>query len=253
MDQNSPAQALSSAPNAAAGRRSGSVRDIYFPRGGPEHRDAIYIASFPEIIYFWPTVCAFFLCAFLQGVAGLDGNFLGWFTVIVLCLNLLVLVQDFDQKKFLILMLTLLALVLGVWIVNLYGFTLIRRVAGWILSFQPSFSTDAYLLLGFFTLALYVWGLTSPLFSYWKLEQNEFIHYTQPVGKDMSIARLGCTIYKEIPDIFECLLGFGAGSLVIRRDDQILVTIPHIPFLGRRMAAIEHMLSETRVVVEKGI
>lgn len=240
-----------SPPPGTSRRREGSVWEIYFPRYTEEHRDAIYIASFPQIVYFWPTILALFAGALFQGIGG--ENFFGWLTILVLSFNLLILVQDFDQKKFLILVLSVVAFFLCTWIVGLYGFTFISRIANWILGFRPLISTDAYLLFGTILLLLWIWGAVSPLFSYWKLEQNEFMHYSQPVGKDMSIARIGCSIYKEIPDIFECLLGFGAGCLVIRKENQVLATIPHIPFLSRRMEAIEHMLSETRVIVDKEV
>lgn len=231
-------------------RRGPSVWDIYFPRTIDGHHDAIYVATFPEIIYFWPTIVTLFLCAFLQGLIGVGASGLGWLAISVFSLNLLVLVQDFDQRKFIIFTLSLVAFFMAVWIINLYGFTFLKSIAGWILGFQPAMSTDAYLLFGTVLLLLFAWGVTIPLFSYWRLEQNEFVHFTRPIGKDMSIARTGCTIYKDIPDVFECALGFGAGSLIIRKDSQILATIPHIPFLTRRMVAIEHMLSETRVIID---
>lgn len=238
---------VSAAPSK---RRAPSVWEIYFPHRLGGHQDSIYVASFPPIMYFWPTIVALFLCAFLQGVVGVSDHVLGWLAVLVLVFNLLVLVQDFDQKKFVILLLLVVSFTLVTWIVALYGFTFFQQIATWFLSFDPRLSTDAYLLLGFLLLALFLWGIVTPLFSYWRLEQNEFVHFTQPIGKDMSIARTGCTIYKEIPDVIECLLGFGAGTLIIRKDNQVLATIPHIPFLGMRMDAIEHMLSETRVIVD---
>ncbi len=234
-------------------RKEPSIWDLYYPGEIAGHRDAILVASFPEIIYFWPSLVTMFLCAFLQGVVGLDAGGLGWLAVFVLFMNLLVLVQDFDQKKFLILVLTLFALFLISWIISLYGFTFLKSIVDWIFSFQPSMSTDAYVVLGSIFTFLFVWGLLTPPLSYWRLEQNEFVHYTQPIGKDMSIARIGCTVYKEIPDVFEFMLGLGAGSLLIRKDNQILATIPHVPFLSLRMKAIEHLLSETRVIVDKEV
>ena len=50
--------------------------------------------------------------------------------------------------------------------------------------------------------------------------------------------------------VFEYALGFGAGTLIIRKDTQVLATIPNVPFLSLRMESIDHMLSETRVIVE---
>lgn len=255
-----PAAGPSAAPthggNAALGSvksREPSLREIYFPQRTEGHRSSIFVASFPEIIYFWPTLLVSFSAALLQGALGVSDLSMGWLFVVVLGLNLLVLVQDFDQKQFVILLLALLVFGLGSWILQLYGIALLGTIAGWIFSFEPRVSTDGYILMGTILLALMVWGLITPLFSYWRLEQNEFVHYSQPIGKDMSIARIGCTVYKEIPDVFEAILSFGGGTLVIRRQDQILATIPHIPFLGLRMHAIEHMLSETRVVVEKEV
>jgi len=234
-------------PRASTAVRDPSVWEIYFPKKIEGHRDAVFVASFPPIIYFWPTLLTLFLCAFLQAV----GMHPGWLFVTVLSLNVLVLVQDFDQKQFFIFVLLVLAALLGVWIINLYGFTFLKTITSWILSFDPQLTTDGYLLLGVILLVYFAWGLVTPLFNYWKLEQNEFIHYTQPIGKDMSIARMGCTLNKEIPDIIECAIAWGGGSLVIRRDSQIIATIPHIPFLGLRMEAIEHLLSETRVIVDQ--
>ena len=227
-----------------------SVWGIYFPRQVTGHQESIYLASFPIIIYFWPTVLVCFLGAFLQGAVGVNPETVGWLVCSVILFNFVVLVQDFDQKQFVILVLALTAFFLLSWIITLYGFQFLTTIFGWIFAFAPAFSTDAYFVLGIGLFLLLAWGGITPLFSYWIFEQNEFIHVTQPVGRDMSIARAGCSIYKEIPDIFECLLSGGGGTLVIKREGQVLATIPNIPFLGRRMNAIEHLLSETRVVLE---
>jgi hypothetical protein len=249
----SPSGAVPQPSATAADSGEGSLWEIYLPKRGEIHRKTIYIASFPQIVYFWPTILTLFLCALVQAATGTISTGAGWATVIVTTLNLMILVQDFDQKKFIIFVLAVVVSLLGTWIINLYGFTFIQRITGWILGFSPQINTDAYLLMGTLMLVLFIWGMIAPLFSYWRLEPNEFIHYTQPIGKDMSIARAGCTVYKEITDVFESLLGFGSGNLVIRRDNQLLATIQHVPLLAFRMKAIEHMLSETRVVVEKSI
>jgi hypothetical protein len=235
---------------ASAAPKSASAWEIYFPMKGAREHGTVYVASFPTILYFWPTVIVCILAALSQAASGNSSVGAGWFFVGMLTLNFVVLAHDFDQKKFTILMLVLIVLVLGGWIVSLYGFTFLKNAVNWVIGFKPVLSTDAYLLIGGVLIVMCILGSLSPRFSYWKLEQNEFIHYTQPVGRDRSIARAQCSVYKEIPDIFEYLLFFGGGSLVIRRGDQVLATIPHIPFLGLRMPAIEHLLGETRVVVE---
>lgn len=246
MDEIKQPPTQNSVASTASGTPS-SVWDIYFPRQG--RHGAVYLASFPPIIYFWPVILACFLSSILQGV-GASPSFVGWMFVIITVFNFMVLVDDFDQKRFIILILSIVVFTLAVWIINLYGFTFLKSLASWFLSFAPTLSTDAYLLVGFFLVLQLAWALVRARFDYWCLEPNEFVHYTQPAGRDISIARANCTVTKEIPDIFECLLSGGGGTLVIRRNEQILATIPNIPFLGLRMPAIEHLLSETRVFVQ---
>ena len=253
MDPTQTPPTTGAAPVATASpkRKPRGVSEIYLPQRNRDPHAPIYIASFPPIIYFWPSVLICYIAAAVQGAIGTPSGGVGWLFVSIVALNFIVLVHDFDQKQFIIFILALVVFWLGVWIMNLYGFTFLRSIAAWILSSEPVLSTDAYLLLGTLLGALYIWGLIAPLFSYWQLEQNEFVHYSQPAGRDMSIARANCSIYKEIPDIFECLLSGGGGTLVIRRNEQVLATIPHVPFLGMRMDAIEHLLAETRVVIER--
>ncbi|WKZ56806.1 MAG: hypothetical protein QY326_08740 [Bdellovibrionota bacterium] len=237
-------------PSDSTAPREPSVFEIYFPQKLSGHRATIFVASFPPILYLWPSIVWLLLASCLQAL-GMSPHLVGWFTVLIVTFNLIVFVQDFDQKQFLILVLVLLAALLGVWILQLYGITFISSFASWLVSFSPHISTHALLIMGVMMLLLFIWGMLTPLLDYWRFEQNEFVHYTQPLGRDMSIPRMGCTVFKDIPDIFESILSFGGGSLVIRKDQQILATIPHVPFLGLRMRHIEHMLSETRVVIEK--
>ncbi len=251
-DQMTPSDSQASAGkvSSAAVRSKPSIWQIYFPGNVTGERSAVYLASFPPIIYFWPTIVMAFLCAFLQGVAGLNPVAVCWWMIAVVAFNFLVLVQDFDQKQFVILVLVVVSLALAGWVVTLLGFHFLRAIVDLLARFSPSMSVDAYFVFGLALGLLFLWGIITPLFSYWEFEQNEFIHFTRPIGRDMSIARAGCSVYKDIPDMFECLLSGGGGRLIIKRDDQVLASIPHIPFLAKRMIAIEHMLSETRVVVE---
>lgn len=227
-----------------------SMRDIYFPRCLDKSADSIYLASFPDIVLLWPLMTVLLVSGIAQLVMGDLNPTLGWITVGTMFLNCLVMVQDFDQKKFFILLLLVLAAVLGIFLLDAYGFLFLQTFASWVLSFNPALNTSAYFLLGLSLLFLICWGLLVPLFSYWKFEQNEFIHYTRPVGKDMSISRVGCSIYKEVPDIFECFLLGGGGTIVIRKDNIVLANIRNVPFLNRRMRSIEEMLSETRVIID---
>ena len=89
--------------------------------------------------------------------------------------------------------------------------------------------------------------MTTPRFNYWRLEPNEFVHYIQPWGRDQSIPRLGSTVSREVPDVLELILTFGGGTIVIKREGQVVARIEHVPFLGKRMKSIERLLGVTRV------
>jgi hypothetical protein len=179
-----------------------------------------------------------------------DGT-LGWIAMLVFAFNVLVIVQDFDQKRFMIMVLLLVVFGLVAWLVRKYNLTILDTIVNWLIGLAPSFSTSAYFLFALILLGLFLWGITLPLFDYWKFEHNEFIHYIQPFGRDMSVPRTGSTVSKHIPDMLEFILTWGGGSLVIKREGQVWATIPHIPFLGLRMKALKKMLSETRVTTLK--
>ena len=224
--------------------------EVYYPSSIQEDRHAIHVASFPPIVYFWPAILAFFFCGIAQGTGlfseSVEGT-LGWFAIAVFAFNILVIVQDFDQKKFLILILMIVSAGLLVWIIDMKGFEFLRRFARALIELHPTMSTSTYLILAVILTALFLWGMIRPMFDYWVLEHNEFVHYIQPFGRDMSVPRMGSTVSKDIPDILEFILTCGGGSLVIKREGEVIATIPHIPFLGRRMKVIEKMLSEQRV------
>ncbi len=245
--ESKPAESPDTSSKAAKTHKDVSRWEVYFPCPGPEDRHAIFIASFPPIVYFWPAILTFFFCGFAQRFDMISEGTLGWITMCMFAFNILVIVQDFDQKKFLIFVLVIATLGLLAWIINMKGFQFLKNAVTSLIELNPTLSTSAYFIFGAILLGLFCWGMLRPMFDYWKLEHNEFVHYIQPFGRDMSIPRSGSTVSKDIPDILEFILTLGGGSLVIRREGEVVATIPHIPFLGRRMKVIEKMLSEQRV------
>lgn len=221
--------------------------EVFFPSSVEGDRSAILVASFPAIMYFWPTIAAFYLAGILQGVGIANVGTIGWFAIAIFSVNILVIVQDFDQKKFIILCLVVALLGLGAWIIDMKGMEFLRNIFGFLYNLSPTMSTSAYLVLAMILTVYFFWGMLRPLFDYWRFEHNEFVHYIQPFGRDMSVPRQGSTVSKDVPDMLEFILTLGGGSLVIKREGEVVATIPHIPFLGRRMKAIEKMLSEQRV------
>jgi len=237
------------APAKKGGLKKESIWEIYYPTGVDEEKQAVPVASFPMIIYFWPTLVVFMICGILQAIAKEPQPLtaLGWWATGALAFNLLVIVTDLTQKKFLIaiLFLTVVGLLLYISKEKDYGF--VSSLGKWVGRWELGYTTDTYFVVSGFLWVFMILGLLQARLDYWRLEPNEFTHYIQPWGRDQSIPRLGSTVTREIPDVLEMLLTFGGGSLVIRRESEVVARIEHVPFLGRRMKAIERMLGVTRV------
>ncbi len=223
-----------------------SLWEVYFPRNVHQDKHAVPVASFPMIVYFWPSMIVLLVCGTLQA-AGLSSPALGWWATIVLSFNLMVIVTDLDQKKFLITVLVLAVGGLAAYISTLKDIAVVSTVGGWIAALDLAYSTHVYFVLSAVFWFFFVIGMIQPRVDYWRFEANEFVHYVQPWGRDQSIPRQGSTVSREVPDVLELMLTFGGGTLVIRREGQVVARIDHVPFLGRRMIAIEKLLGVTRV------
>jgi hypothetical protein len=248
-NEDTPTESTPSTESESDKVKKASKWEVFFPSRADESRNAIYIASFSPIIYFWPSMLVFFGCGLFQkiGMFPPDSAIPGWLAIAIFALNVLVIVQDFDQKKFVILILSVAVFMMTFWIMRMKGLLIPEKYMDWIVGLNPQISTSAFLMFGLTFLFFFIWGMVHPLFDYWRLEHNEFVHFIQPFGRDQSIPRQGSTVAKEVPDVLEFLLTFGGGSLVIKREGRTWARISHIPFLGLRMKAIEKMLSETRV------
>jgi len=247
QEQTPAPEAEHKAPADKSGLKKESKWEVYWPGDPSAEREAVRIASFPMIIYFWPSMVIFLLCGLTQSFAEAPSGTLGWIATAVFAFNLMVIVTDLDQKKFIIAVLTITLLGLGAWICTLKDIGFVTSVTGWFSGLDVFYSTHAYFVVFFLFWFFFCLGMLQPRFNYWRLEPNEFVHYIQPWGRDQSVPRLGSTVTREVPDVLELILTFGGGTLVIRREGQAVARIEHVPFLGKRMGAIEKLLGVTRV------
>lgn len=256
-DGQTPGSPPAAPPTAATPKpyKRESVWEVYYPFNADEEKDAVPVASFPMIIYFWPSLVAFLVCGLVQWIGGgpigengeILSSTLGWWATGALAFNLMIIVTDLDQKKFMILMLLILLAGLGLYVGRLKGWAVIGDVGHWIAGLNIYYSTAAYFAVGLFLLLFFSIGMAQPRLNYWRIEPNEFVHYIQPWGRDQSIPRQGSTVTREVPDVLELILTFGGGTIAIKREGQIVARIEHVPFLGKRMQSIERLLGVTRV------
>ena len=224
-----------------------SIWEVYWPSKYKGPREALTVASFPPIIYFWPTMVMLLVGGLLQSLGWTADTTVGWLVTGTLSFNLLVTVVDLDQKKFIISLLLVTLGCVGFWVASDKEWALLGSFTVWLADLEPTYSSDALFLLLASISFLFVVGMMRPRLNYWRFEPNEFTHYVQPFGREQSIPRAGSTVTREVPDMLELLLLFGGGSLVVRREGQVVARIEHVPFLGRRMQTLEAMLGVTRV------
>ncbi len=223
-----------------------SIWDVYYPTNIDEDKDSVLIASFPMIIYFWPSIFVFMICGILQTM-GVTETSLGWWATASLAFNLLVIVTDLSQKKFFIVALLIAVVALLLYIAGQKEMGFVGGIGSAIGALELTYSTHVYFVISGFLALFLLLGMLQPRLDYWRFEPNEFTHYIQPWGRDQSIPRLGTTVTREVPDVLELFLTFGGGTLVIRREKEVVARIEHVPFLGRRMKMLEGMLGVTRV------
>ena len=69
-EKNTPEGAPTPVPAQTPERalRKESIWEVYYPRSVDGETDGIPLASFPMIIYFWPSLLAMFFCGVTQGI-----------------------------------------------------------------------------------------------------------------------------------------------------------------------------------------
>ncbi len=173
----------------------------------------IVIRSWPKMIFMLPTAVA----ALILGIAtsAFDGyaNAFGGIFMIIFGLNLMILTFDFPRGSSLMLIVSVIAALLALFLLN-QTINLIPPITNFFKSRQISASPEFYyffvLIYAILAIAMYI----QTRFDYWELEANEIIHHTGILGDIERFPTAGVKFNKEIVDVFEYII-LGAGRLVL--------------------------------------
>jgi hypothetical protein len=173
---------------------------------------------------------------------------LGWIYLWVVVLVGIGVDVDRNMAIFWIVLVALL-IFLGLWLRDTRQFTLFGDIYRWFDNLDLRYNRNAGLALSIVMLVPYLVMLLWARFnSRWRITHNEFEHYA--FGKmDDSLGRGAKTIRTNFPDIFEFILGFGAGTLIVfnATGTRELRRIPHVMFLPMVRKRLNQILETTAV------
>lgn len=226
---------------------------------GPPKRPAapepVILRDWPKIIMMWPTLVVGLVCGILMALysepSGAVGDFraihyVGLVFLITLAINMTLLLYDLSLRGFIIVVLAILALVLGLFLLNQQfkvwesiGKALSVRV--WAnAAFYFMFSLVLLLNLGI------AWLMTR--FNYWKVENNEIIIHEGFMHEQERHPTAQARFKMVIEDIVEYGL-LGSGKLVFYfGDSNSEKELKTVLFVHRRAKALDELLGRVAVV-----
>jgi hypothetical protein len=223
------------------------------PARAPE---SVIIRPWPKVVFLYPTfvIATIFFLLSLLGIGRAEGQVgsqvLGNTFMLVLLLNLLVFSFDFSRIKSITIVVTVVALVLGVlWIdtkADLTGF--LGRLFGSI-DIQANTAFYGFLSAGLGFLLLLVFINTR--FNYYEVNAREILHHHGYLGDIQRWSTEGLEMNKEINDVVEFLL-MRSGRLIFRpATSKTAIVLDNVASVNQIEKDVNDLLSVVAVRVNQ--
>ena len=205
---------------------------------------SVRIWQFPKAMFAWPL--AVFSCAlYFLYQAGLPSEVLAWSQFIVLAGVFLALALDVDIQALVISGLIGLIILFGsLWITQGLGIPIWQNVWQIIAGLNVQFNQSTALLWAGVGTILVVYSLSRAIYDgFWRMTHNELRHNVL-FRRSRSFARGAKTVEAEYPDLMEFILGFGAGTLIVRdsRSQQEINRLENVFLLAFKMRKLNKLL-----------
>jgi hypothetical protein len=220
----------------------------------PAAPTAIIIRSWPKIVMMIPTLIVAIICGVLaaysaqpQSDAGFSrAHYIGLFFLLVMAINLTLLLYDLSLRGFIIAVLAIVAVVLGLFLLNTRLQTVWESI-GRALSLRVWANSAFY-----FTFALILlinlgiaWLITR--FNYWRVENNEIIIHSGFMHEQERHPTAQARFKMVIDDIVEYGL-MGSGRLVFYfSDNNAQHELPTVLGVRRKAKALDELLGRVAV------
>ena len=170
--------------------------------------------------------------------------FLGIFAI-----NLLVLTFDFPRSHSLTLIISLLAIFLGLVLLSQWRPGLLGGITNWLSSLQPMANATFYWIIFGIGMAIALAVKVVVRFDYWEIRPNEILHHHGLWGNLKRYSAPHVRIDKEVNDVFEYML-LGAGRLILQPSgEQRAFVLDNVLRITQREKEITKLLGVLKVDV----
>jgi hypothetical protein len=195
----------------------------------------------PKVVFLYPTLIAAVVAAI--GTDRWEDRAAAWGLgfLVVFFLNLMVLSFDFPRTTSLTLLFLVVAVVLGVLLLN-QRYDFIPAVQDWTDRLEPGANPQFYWLIAIGLAVIYAGVvIVGSQFDYWEVRPNEIVHRHGILGNVNRYPSLGVGLQKEITDVFEFVL-LHSGRLVLQPSQGPAIVLDNVWRVNQRERDIHGML-----------
>ena len=227
------------------------------PSDAPEENTgspSVFLVSYPNIVFLYPTVLAAIFGAIFMAVKGNDPSasyalIPARIFLFILMVNLVVLAFDFPRATSLTLFFAITSSCVLLWVLFRFNPNLSQTVTGWIGKIAPACNATFYILWALGMTALFIGVMISRRFDYWEVRGNELLHHHGILSDMERFSAPNLRIDKEINDIFEYLL-LRSGRLILHpSQERRAIVLENVFFINRKEDRITKMLGALQVRV----
>lgn len=202
-------------------------------------KDFIIIRSYPETLFFYPSMLVAILSFFIQSANPSLANELGTFFFAVFAFNFIIVAFDFGIGKTAI-------IAFGVIILVLISILLQEQLGSALNLTLPNInvSNDFYFFFSILMFAHFILVYIYSRIDYWMISPTEIYHHRGILGDEKRFGNAQhAHIEKTTPDIFEKML-FLSGDLFIKPEtDPHIYRIPNVFRVNMKEKKIRRILS----------
>lgn len=202
--------------------------------------NAVYLRSYPKVIFFWPLLLVSFILWILEFVnnAPEPNALYGNIWLVMFFVNIFIIAFDFSSAKFFVLIMVIVVVLL------LLFFLVVPNMGGLpsITTFNLAITWQFYLTITLILVVVLGLVVLGSRFDYWKIERNEIYHKAGIFSSAERVPTKSLRLKKEIPDVFEFFV-LRAGSITLMPGHGDVIPLNTVLNINKKQRQIDWLLS----------